>query len=205
MLESNNYSPVTLQKKTYSVCLTTYVSSRILECKSVRSFKTSSFGVKLVPLKEGSQCQFIKPTDGSRTIGLLCCLEPVLRGSAQEGSTTLCTPAPLDGSRPGQTHLAACRLALDASHLAHQGQVEARAEAALQEERGACAVEPPLREDGDAVPQQVGLVHVVSGHDDGSACEGRGRGITGQARARLDRECVQSPPHYTGSILGGNK
>lgn len=88
------------------------------------------------------------------------------------------------------THLTACSLALDAFHLAHQGQVEAGAEAVLQEERGARAVEPPPGNDGDAVPQEVGLVHVVSGHDDGSACKGRGRGITRQAGARLDeRRC----------------
>lgn len=96
------------------------------------------------------------------------------------------------------THLAACSLALDAFHLAHQGQVEARSKAALQEERGAHAVEPPLGNDGDAVPQEVGLVHVVSGHDDGSACKGRGRGLTRQAGARLDeRGCT-----VTSSLQG---
>lgn len=84
------------------------------------------------------------------------------------------------------THLTACSPALDAFHLAHQRQVEAFAKAVLQEERGARAVEPPLGNDGDAVPQEVGLVHVVSGHDDGSACKGRGRGLTRQLGARLD-------------------
>lgn len=101
----------------------------------------------------------------------------------------LCSPGRL---MPwADTHLTACSLALDAFHLAHQGQVEARAKAALQEERGAHAVEPPLGNDGDAVPQEVGLIHVVSGHDDGSACKGRVRGITRQATAGLhERRCT---------------
>lgn len=78
--------------------------------------------------------------------------------------------------RPGRapswahTYLTAASVALNIFHFSNQGQVEAGAKAVLQEERGARAVEPSLGDDGNAVPEQVSLIHVVSGHDDGSAC-----------------------------------
>lgn len=83
----------------------------------------------------------------------------------------LCLPSYLGWAFLGaDTYLTATSLALDVLHLANQGQVEACAEAVLQEERGAWAVKPSLGDDGDAVPQEVCLVHVVGRHDDGSAC-----------------------------------
>lgn len=39
---------------------------------------------------------------------------------------------------------------------------------ALEEERGAAALQLALGHDGDAVPQQVCLIHEVSGQQDGS-------------------------------------
>lgn len=62
-------------------------------------------------------------------------------------------------------------MALDAFHLANQGQVKACAEAVLEEEWRSRAVEPSLGNDGDAITKEISLIHVVSGHDDGSACE----------------------------------
>lgn len=53
--------------------------------------------------------------------------------------------------------------------LSHQRQVVAAAEALLQEERGAAAAHLPVGDDGDAIPQDVRLVHVVCGQDDGAA------------------------------------
>lgn len=124
--------------------------------------------------------------------------------NVQTGSTVPCIlPTGTAPSRAG-AYLTARPPALDAFHLAHQGQVEARAKAVLQEERGARAAEPPLGNDGDAVPKEVGLVHVVSGHDDGSACKG-GAGVTGQAKLGLAREGDQQLLHYMGPKLRLNK
>lgn len=104
-------------------------------------------------------------------------------------------PSHPDGLPPWtDTHRAASAVALDGLRLAHQGQVEAGAKAALEEERGAGAVEPPLGKDGDSIPEEVGLVHVVSGHDDGSACRGSGQGVTRQDWAMWGWEGVLQPP-----------
>lgn len=51
--------------------------------------------------------------------------------------------------------------------VSEQSQVVAAAERLLQEERGAAAAQFSLGNDGDAVAQDVGLVHVVCGQDDG--------------------------------------
>lgn len=56
------------------------------------------------------------------------------------------------------THL----LLLDVLHSTHQRQIEADAEAVLEEERGAATVQLTFGNDADSVTQQVGLVHVVS-------------------------------------------
>jgi len=50
-----------------------------------------------------------------------------------------------------------------------QGEAVAGAQPGLEEERGPAAADPALRDDGDAVPQQLRLVHVVGGQDDGAA------------------------------------
>lgn len=43
----------------------------------------------------------------------------------------------------------------------------------FEEKRGSTAAQPPLGDDGDAVTQQLCLVHVVCGQDDGSVCQRR--------------------------------
>ncbi|TNN64375.1 hypothetical protein EYF80_025416 [Liparis tanakae] len=53
-----------------------------------------------------------------------------------------------------------------------EGQVVARAQLGLEEQRGAHAAQLAVGDDGDAVAQDVGLVHVVSGQDDGAAWRG---------------------------------
>lgn len=78
-------------------------------------------------------------------------------------------------------YLTATALALDVFHLSNQGQVEACAKAVLEEEWSPRAVEPSLGDNGDAVSKEVCLVHVVCGHDDGSAYEGEVRLVTRQA------------------------
>lgn len=50
-----------------------------------------------------------------------------------------------------------------------QCQVVARAQLGLQEERGADAAQLAVGDDGDAIAQDVSLIHVVSGQDDGAA------------------------------------
>lgn len=50
-------------------------------------------------------------------------------------------------------------------HAPHQSQIETHAETVLEEERGPAAVQLSFGDDGDAVAQQVGLVHVVGGQD----------------------------------------
>lgn len=59
-------------------------------------------------------------------------------------------------------------------HLGHalpdQGEVVAPAKALLQEERGAAAAQLAVGDDGDAVAQDVRLIHVVRGQNDGAAC-----------------------------------
>lgn len=59
---------------------------------------------------------------------------------------------------------------LEVFHAADQREVEADSEAVLEEERGAAAVQLTLGDDGDAVAQQVSLVHVVGGEDHRPAC-----------------------------------
>lgn len=76
-------------------------------------------------------------------------------------------------------------MALDVFHLANQGQVEACAKAVLEEEWGSGAVEPSLGNDGNAIAEEVSLIHVVSGHDDGSACEEEVGVVTRQALERM--------------------
>lgn len=50
-----------------------------------------------------------------------------------------------------------------------QSQVVARPQLGLQEERGADAAQFAVGNDGDAVAEDVGLIHVVSGQQDGAA------------------------------------
>lgn len=83
------------------------------------------------------------------------------------------------------SYLTATSLALDAFHLANQGQVEACAKAVLEEQWCSRAVEPSLGNDGDSIAKEISLIHVVSGHDDGSACEGEVRDVPRQALERL--------------------
>lgn len=62
-------------------------------------------------------------------------------------------------------------------HAPHQSQIETHAKAVLEEERGAAAVQLPFGDDGDAVAQQVGLIHVVGGQDHRAAwTDGNGGG-----------------------------
>lgn len=50
-----------------------------------------------------------------------------------------------------------------------QGQVVACTQMRLQEERGAYAAQLAMGNDGDAVTQDVSLIHVMRGQDDGAA------------------------------------
>lgn len=61
-------------------------------------------------------------------------------------------------------------LLLDVLHPTHQRQIEADPKAVLEEERRSAAVQLTLGDDGDAVAQQVGLVHVVRGQDHSPSC-----------------------------------
>lgn len=54
-----------------------------------------------------------------------------------------------------------------------QGQVVARPQLGLQEERGADAAQLAVGNDGDAVAEDVGLIHVVRGQQDGAAWQKR--------------------------------
>lgn len=58
------------------------------------------------------------------------------------------------------------------SYAAHQRQIEAHPEAVLEEQGGSTAVELSFRDDGDAIAEQVRLVHVMGGQDDCPACAG---------------------------------
>lgn len=51
-----------------------------------------------------------------------------------------------------------------------QGEVVARAKALFEEERGAAAAQLAVGDDGDTVAQDVRLIHVVRGQNDGAAC-----------------------------------
>lgn len=51
-----------------------------------------------------------------------------------------------------------------------QGEVVALAKRLFEEERGAAAAQLAVGDDGDAVAQDVRLIHVVRGQDDGAAC-----------------------------------
>lgn len=53
-----------------------------------------------------------------------------------------------------------------------QGQVVARSQLGLQEERGSNAAQLAVGNDGDAVAEDVGLVHVVRRQQDGAAWQG---------------------------------
>lgn len=50
-----------------------------------------------------------------------------------------------------------------------QGQIVPRSQMGLQEERGAYAAQLAVGNDGDAVTQDISLVHVVSRQEDGAA------------------------------------
>lgn len=69
---------------------------------------------------------------------------------------------------PTHTHL----LLPEVLHPADERQVEAHPEAVLEEKRRPAAVQPPFGDDGDAVAQEVSLVHVMGGEDDGPTCTG---------------------------------
>ena len=62
------------------------------------------------------------------------------------------------------THTHTCSLAL----LLDQRELVSVSVRALEEERRAAALELPVGDDGDAVTQEVRLVHVVRGQQDGS-------------------------------------
>lgn len=58
------------------------------------------------------------------------------------------------------------------SPVSNQSQVVAAAETLLQEERGATAAHLAVGYDGNAISQDVRLIHVVSGQNDGATCKG---------------------------------
>lgn len=50
----------------------------------------------------------------------------------------------------------------------HRGEVIPGAQAGLEEQWRAAAAQLALGDDGDPVTQEIGLVHIVSGQDDGA-------------------------------------
>lgn len=66
----------------------------------------------------------------------------------------------------GEPHL----LLLEIFHAAYECQIETSSKAVLEEEGGSAAVQLSFGDDGDAVAQQVGLVHVMRGQDHRPAC-----------------------------------
>lgn len=65
--------------------------------------------------------------------------------------------------------------------LLDQGQVVACPQLVLQEQGGAHAAQLPMGNDGNPVPQDVRLIHVVCGENDGAACWHKHRDV-GQVR-----------------------
>lgn len=55
-------------------------------------------------------------------------------------------------------------------HSSYESEVEASAKTVFEEDGGTTAVQASLRDDGHPVTQQVGLVHVVGGHDHSAPC-----------------------------------
>lgn len=76
------------------------------------------------------------------------------------------TPEPHSGVLSVRPHLSLPKIL----HAAHQRQIETHSETVLEKEWWAAAVELSFGDDGDAVTQQVGLVHVMSGQDHRAAC-----------------------------------
>lgn len=133
---------------------------------------------------------------------------PPVPPSTRDGGTV----CPLgDDHQGGGTHLfgdtrdsagvAACPTPLPL----HQGEVVASAQPGLEEEGGPAAAEPALRDDGGAVPQQLRLVHVVGGQDDGAAW-GPGMDLTPDPLAG-PIHCRFSPPAHPPAHprLGGSE
>lgn len=57
-------------------------------------------------------------------------------------------------------------------YSSYKSEVEASAEAVLEEDGRAAAVEAALRDDSHPVTEQVRFVHVVGGHDHRAPCKG---------------------------------
>lgn len=65
-----------------------------------------------------------------------------------------------------QPHL----LPLQVLYAAYKRQIEADSKTVLEEERGSATVQLSFGDDGDAVTQEVGLIHVVGGQNHGPVC-----------------------------------
>lgn len=90
-----------------------------------------------------------------------------------------------------------CRLSADDSgslgcHLIrvfpHKRQVVSTAEGLLQEEGGATTAQLTMRDNSDAIAQDVRLVHVVCGEDDSVICWGNRRWINVTRRRKEEAE-----------------
>lgn len=57
-------------------------------------------------------------------------------------------------------------------HAAYQCQIETHSETVLEEQGGSATVELSFGDDGDAVAEQVSLVHVMGGQNHCTACTG---------------------------------
>lgn len=66
----------------------------------------------------------------------------------------------------GKLHL----LSFEILHPPYECQVETDSKAVLEEEGGSATVQLSFGDDGDAVAQQVGFVHVMSGQNHSPAC-----------------------------------
>lgn len=64
-----------------------------------------------------------------------------------------------------------------------QGEVVAPAKVLFEEERGAAAAQLAVGDDGNAVAQDVRLIHVVRGQNDGAACREAKIELLSQKRA----------------------
>ncbi len=98
-----------------------------------------------------------------RVFSFVClCLRTIMKAE-----TTAEIPHLMSWSHVSEPHL----LLLEILDATHECQIETDAKAVLEEEGGSAAVQLSFGDDGDAVAQQVGLVHVMSGQNHSPAWE----------------------------------
>lgn len=106
---------------------------------------------------------FVRGADGAGTGTVGSAVTVVLPQRRGGGVNALKARRPFTGLR---AHL----LLPQILHPAHERQVEADPEAVLEEERRSAAVQLPFGDDGDAVAEEVSLIHVMGGENHRPAC-----------------------------------